>query len=192
MPYAITFAVYFQCGERLFLSGSNELYFRNEPLHNRDDRLGYPALLNISRIPNGKRTVSWICTQHLRRSPTMDWCQQLEALLEHTWNGTFNRSSERHEGESMYGFSKGVHPHLHPIRRWCRATDANEAFALGVPWKPVPQTVGELMGCILQEQRAARGRLLSFGEMPFLVERGSPPAGLVAQFLNFAQTTPEG
>lgn len=183
IPYAITFAVYHQCGEHLILSSSNELYFKNEPLRTLDDPLGYAALLNISRIDNGKRTVSWICTQHLRYSPKTNWCQQLQALLEHTWNGAFNRSSERHEGESMYRFSHGVHPDLHPIQRWCQATEANEAFALGVKWKPVPQTVGELMDSMLQEQRGNGG--------PFSPRRGKRlPASLVARFMNYVQQTP--
>jgi hypothetical protein len=183
MPYAITFAVYYQYGEQLVLSGSNELYFRNEPLRTLNDSLGYAALLNISRIQTGNRTVSWICTQHLRPSRKTDWCQQLEALLEHTWNGAFNRSSERHEGQSMYGYSKDVHPDLHPIQRWCQATEANETFALGVKWKPVPQNVGQLMDCMLQEHRGASGFL-----SPRLHKK--PAASLVAQFMNFAQQTP--
>jgi hypothetical protein len=183
MPYAITFAVYFQCGEQLVLSPSNELYFRNQPLHSLNDSLGYAALLNISRIQTATRTVSWICTQHLKHSPNMDWCQQLEALLEYTWNGAFNRSSERHEGQSMYGFSQGGHPDLHPIQRWCQATEANETFALSVNWKPVPQNVGELMDCMLEEQRGAGGVFSRRSQK-------KPPASLVAQFMNFAQQTP--
>ena len=182
LPYSITFAAYHQCGEHIVLCGSNELYFRNKPLHNLQDQLGYPALLNISRIQNGRRDLSWICTQHLKRSSKMDWPQQLECLLEHTWDGAFNRSSERHEGESMYGFSEGVHPDLHPIEKWCKATDDNEAFALGVKWKPVPNNVGQLIDCMLDEQRAGGGRP-HIGNQP-------QPASLVAQFINFTQTTP--
>jgi hypothetical protein len=191
IPYAITFAPYFQCGDKLFLAGSNELYFRNEPLRNLDDKLGFPALLNISRINNGKRIVSWICTQYLRRAKSMDWCQQLDCLLEHTWNGAFNRSSERHEGQSMYGFSQGIHPDLHPVSRWCKATEASETFALSVPWKPVPQTVGELIDSILQEQRGG-GRIFALGQLPAALRKKGPSTSLVAQFINFAQTTPSG
>src|SRR4051794_20581100 len=50
IPYAVTFALYFQSGGGLSLAGANELYFRNKPLRSRDDRLGYPALLNVSAI----------------------------------------------------------------------------------------------------------------------------------------------
>ena len=60
VPYAITFAVYQQQGEGLFLGASNELYFRNEPLRGRGDRLGYPALLNVSKIVLPLRERAWI------------------------------------------------------------------------------------------------------------------------------------
>src|SRR5262249_39112397 len=49
IPYTITFALSSQRGDGLFLAGCNELYFRNEPPRSKRDRLGYPALLNISK-----------------------------------------------------------------------------------------------------------------------------------------------
>ena len=55
--------------------------------------MGYPALLNISRIPTPLRERSWICTQYLERTGEDDWTGQLQHLLEHTWNGGFNLSS---------------------------------------------------------------------------------------------------
>ena len=180
IPYAITFALYYKHGGGLALAGSNELYFRNEPLRSRGDRLGFPALLNISRIPVANRVKPWICTQHLACSPGSDWTEQLRALLEHTWNGAFNRSSERHEGQSCYGDAQGIHPDLHPIERWEQATTANEAFALGVPWKPAPLSVGELMECICAENQ--QGAAAWLGRLV----RGKSSAGLISRFLNFA------
>jgi hypothetical protein len=122
VPYGITFALYVKHGPQLHLTGANELYFRNEPLRTKQDKLGYPALLNISTIKAPGRTRCWICTQHLARKPGEDWTAQLRQLIEHTWHGAFNRSSERHEGQSSYGFSQGVHPHLHPVEKWEKAT----------------------------------------------------------------------
>jgi hypothetical protein len=174
IPYAITFALYHQQNNRLFLAGDNELYFRNEPLHCRSDCLGYPALLNVSRIKTNKRERAWICTQYLRWPPTADWTGQLEALLEHTWNGGFNLSSEHHEGASWYGASRGVHRDLHPVERWEKASAANDAFALTVPWKPVPLTVGEIMESLFEEHGLPnRGR------------RKKPP-GLASRFMTYA------
>jgi hypothetical protein len=179
IPYAVTFAVYAQQNDNLFLIGNNELYFRNEPLRGRNDRLGYAALLNVSRIPTGKRDRAWICTQYLRWPPDADWTVQLQALLDHTWNGGFNRSSEAHEGASWYGASQGVHPDLHPVERWEKASAANDAFALGVPWKPAPLTVAQIIDSLFEEhQQAAAGR-------PVKLPRGKKPAGLVGRFLNF-------
>jgi hypothetical protein len=180
IPYAVTFALYFQRGSGLGLMGYNELYFKNEPLKGRGDRLCYPALLNVSRIAGPRRRRAWICTQHLRNDPKQDWTAQLGALLDHTWNGAFNRSSEHHEGASWYGESKGIHPDLHPVERWEQASAVNDAFALGVPWMPAPLSVGELMSAMLDECQQAQG-------IGTRTPAGKQAAGLVTRFLNFAQ-----
>lgn len=179
IPYAITTAMYFHHGNRLCLADSNELYFRNEPLRSEEDRLGFPALLNISCIPAPRRMRSWICTQHLRRPPSAGWCHQLQLLIDHTWNGAFNRSSERHEGKSMWGYSEGIHADLHPVSRWEAATERNEAWALGVNWKPVPMCLRELVDEMFREQSAAAHFCRS--------ARPEPAESLIARFLNFAQ-----
>jgi hypothetical protein len=180
IPYAITFAVYHRHAAGLHLTNGNELYFRNQPLVSRKDTLGYPALLNISRIKTKTRERSWICTQHLRRSPQMDWTRQLEALLEHTWNGAFNRSSERHEGASWYGASAGIHPDLHPVEKWQQASERDETFALSVGWKPAQHTVAELVELLLGEQASSANK-------PFLqTSRSARPASLANRFLQFA------
>jgi hypothetical protein len=178
IPYAVTFALYVQHGDRLILAGNNELYFRNEPLRARTDRLGYPALLNISRIPTGKRERAWICTQYLACRPDADWTGQLQALLDHTWNGGFNLSSEDHEGASWYSASKGVHPDLHPVEKWEKASEANDAFALGVPWNPVPLTVAEIAESIFEENQ----QLMSLAPGP---ARRKKAPGLISRFMNF-------
>lgn len=179
IPYSITFAVFFQNGTALSIGPSNELYFRNEPLKNKSDKLGYPALLNLSKIAIGKRHKAWICTQYLRCPAGADWVTQLHALLEHTWNGGFNLSSEHHEGASWYGESKDIRD-LHPVEKWEQATTAKESFALSVPWKPVPQTVGELMETILDE--CHHGLIAGIAKL-----KTKKPAGILQRFLNFAQ-----
>jgi hypothetical protein len=170
LPYAVTIAVYEQHGAGLHLTGSNELYFRNEPLRSRQDRLGYAALLNLSRVETPLREKAWICTQYLELPPEADWCGQLQALLEHVWNGGFNLSSENNEGASWFGLSKDVHPDLHPVERWEQASAACDAFALGVPWKPVPHCLAEIIDCVFEECRP-----------------GPTGPDLASRFLNFAQ-----
>ncbi len=183
MPYAITFALYYQRGEQLFLTSYNELYFRNEPLRSKSDLLCYPALLNVSIIKTPKRLRSWICTQHLHNTPSMDWTAQLGNLVTHTWDGAFNRSSERHEGLSSWGFSQGIHPDLHPVERWEQASKQDDAFALSLPWKPA-LTVGELMDCLLEEIDRQSYSIHS------VVPRRSSPTSIVQRYLNFVQQNP--
>lgn len=183
LPYTITFAVYYNRGEHLSLMGYNELYFRNDPLSSKEDKLGYPALLNVSRIDTGGRSRSWICTQHLECPPQTPWTTQLASLLDHTWNGSFNRSSEHHEGASWYGESADVHKDLHPIANWEQASKKNDAFAIGVPWKPVKQNVGQLIDAMLSECSSNVGATT----LATRIKRKSKPASIVARFLNFAQ-----
>ena len=186
MPYAITFAMFYQSSKGLGLTGSNELYFKNSPLESKEDRVGFPALLNVSRIPSGKRQRAWICTQYLSCKPKMSWTEQLTALLEHTWNGGFNRSSEHHEGASWYGISvrEKIHPDLSPIEKWEEATKKDEAFGVSVPWKDAGQTVGELIECMFQEQ----GKRQMAAPWPVSPRSRQPKAAnLVSQFLNFTQ-----
>jgi hypothetical protein len=180
LPYAITFSVYYQRREALTLTGCNELYFRNAPLRSRTDGLCYPALLNVSAIPTPTRVRSWICTQYLQRPRGADWTGQLCALLEHTWNGGFNLSSEHHEGASWYGASRGVHPHLHPIEAWQNASEADPAFALQIAWKPAPLTVGQLIDTLLTECRSDP----SLAATPWAPSKSM---SLVQRFVNFSQ-----
>jgi hypothetical protein len=171
LPYSITFAVYQQQGEGLVLTHNNELYFRNEPLRSRDDRLGYPALLNLSRVVTPLREKAWVCTQYLDYDDAAGWVEQLQALLEHVWSGGFNLSSEHHEGASWFGLSKDIHPDLQSVEAWEDASLVNDAFALGVTWRPVPLSVAEVMDCIFEEGHSGPGNR----------------PDLPGRFLNFAQ-----
>jgi hypothetical protein len=111
-----------------------------------------------------------------------DWTAQLESLLDHVWNGGFNRSSENHEGQSMYGYSKGIHPDLHPISNWIRATEKDETFALKVDWKPAT-TVGQLMDQMMTEAGNGAGSALRRRLQL------KPTTNIVSRFLNFIQAT---
>jgi hypothetical protein len=181
LPYAVTFALYVQHHNALFLTGYNELYFRNEPLRSRRDQLGFPALLNISAIKTPTRTRAWICTEHLGRPSGADWTSQLADLLNHTWNGGFNHSSEHHEGASWYGASRDVHEQLHPVQRWEQATEADERFGLQVPWQPSPLCVQEIIDAMIVECQQS-------SSMMHLRLLASRPASLIQRFINYVQT----
>lgn len=177
LPYAITFAVFDACGERLQIGRANELYFVNRPLQSRDDALGFPALLNVSKVQRGARVATWICTQHLQVAAGSDWTQQLDALVRHTFDGSFNLSSEHHEGASWYGESQSIDG-LHPVEEWCRRSRESATFGLSVPWRPAPVTVGGLLEELFRQPR---------GAVP-----GVPPVPgefhLIPRFMNFLQS----
>lgn len=183
LPYAVTFAMYFRRARDLSLVGYNELYFRNEPLKTRQDQLGFPSLLNLSRIDIKGRSRSWICTQYLKSPPRASWSAQLASLIDHTWNGSFNLSSEHHEGASWYGESKGVHKSLHPIAAWEQASKENDAFALGVAWKPAKHNVGQLIDAMFAECSGEVGTLRIAARM----KRKPAAGGVVARLLRSVQ-----
>lgn len=183
-PYVITLVLFYRSGDRLSLTKYNELYFSNRPLRSLDDQLCFPALLNVSRVREGDRFRAWVCSERLKFPPEANWVQQLEALIEHTWNGSFNRSSEHHEGASFYSDAEGLHPDLHPVERWQKATAEKVMFALSVDWRPVPMLLGELIEQIIKEnvERSA-GPLRGPRIMPRRRE-------LAARFINYTQTHP--
>ncbi len=183
MPYAITFALFFYRHGRLFLSSANELYFRNEPLLSEDDRLGFPAILNISKVDVGKRSRAWICTQYLKvDGRKQSVTEQLESLINHCTFGAMNFSSEHHEGASWYTESSGIHPDLHPVEKWAAATKTDQTFALKVPWIKAKHSVGQLMDCLLDEQ--LNSSMPSDGGE---IGEGGGALPLASRFLNFAQ-----
>lgn len=184
LPYTVTFAMYMLRNGRLHLLGNNELYFRNQPLLSRDDPLCIQALLNVSWIETGKRIRCWICTQHLGHAAKDDWTQQLCNLLNHTWNGAFNWSSEKHEGKSTFGASHGIHPALASVDLWEQATAADDAFGLTVPWLKSSLTVNQQIDAMLQECRPSAG-----GSILMRAARGKSTPSLVAKLLNLAQKT---
>jgi hypothetical protein len=177
LPYAITFAMFALRGSHLVLGSYNELYFSNQPLERETDKiLGYPPLLNVSRIPAPRRERSWICTQHLRHAPGSDWTAQLDGLLHHMWNGGFNLSSEHHEGASWYSLSREVRPAVHPVEKWEEASRKDKSFGQRVAWKPVPMSVRELVDSFFAEHLAA-------GAMPGPARAQKPAVSIVLRLL---------
>jgi hypothetical protein len=181
LPYVIVLAV-FAIPKRgvPVLSERNECYFSNSPLETLglDTPLGYPALLNCSKIgigDGGGLPLSWICTQYLpkpetrgHRSLDASFREGLGALLRHLFESGFNRSSEHHEGES--GFSASVKAKIDPriasVEAWEEATREDPLFAIEVPWLPVGKTLREITA---RGGKPGRGRGKSFGTAADLV-----------------------
>jgi hypothetical protein len=129
--------------------GRVEVFYRNEPLRSMDGPGGalyWANLLNVS--PHAYNCTAWFCTQYLSAEmPRAGLQAGLHAVTNHLWGGSFNRSSEAHEGAST--FSKAVQEKVDPrvidVDRWEAESDKDPRFVLTVPWKPVGLTVRELI-----------------------------------------------
>jgi hypothetical protein len=150
-PYTITLASFLrQPNNSYAITSRNELYFSNVPVVNKNTVLHYPALLNVSVMQyGGGRSSTWICTQYLGAKGTDHWTETLEKLLQHTWNGAFNLSSEHHEGASWYG-SYSNNKKLTPVANWQEATSKDDAFGLKIEWTPAG-TVGDIVQAMLKD-----------------------------------------
>ncbi len=160
LPYTLVFAV-FTGNNQL---GSNECFFRNEPLETLDDELLYPGLLNCSSVnePGQEkegRPLSWICTQHLNYNaiPAEKNAQQRELLtrLLHCLNETgFNRSSENHEGSSWFEKSSKAIPQIKTIGEWEEQTKKDSMFAIDVPWLKTGFSVRQMIERLFKNHNA--------------------------------------
>ncbi|MHC4430058.1 MAG: hypothetical protein ACYS0D_15875 [Planctomycetota bacterium] len=147
LPYLVVFAVFASDGRgRLTLSSRNEAYFRNEPITSPDDELCFPALLNISKFPDGiaaTRPLAWICTQHtgleeLAVEPDTNRRirRGLLALKRTVLEAGFNYSSEHHELTSYWSLSKERIPEVADLDRWEKLSRKDPLFSLEVDWLP--------------------------------------------------------
>ncbi|MFQ5654498.1 MAG: hypothetical protein ACE5GW_07185 [Planctomycetota bacterium] len=131
-----------------------ELFYRNTPLEGLESKLYWSNLLNVS--PNSFAVTAWVCTQFLgaelkkaraKSGKPLTVNRQIDLFVEHLWGGSFNLSSEIHEGTSC--FSKAVKDKVDPrvtdIERWQAASVEDWRFILGVKWKRTPLTVGSLI-----------------------------------------------
>lgn len=183
LPYVIVLAVFTtaETGKLTLSRWANECFFRNAPLTSVDDPLSYPALLNCSKFtPPEGRPLSWICTQHLDRSFDREPDQNrrlrrgLTALLQTLFHAGFNYSSESHEGASWYTESRGVDPRIATVDRWQTATAQSPLFVLDVPWLPTGLSVGQVVGRIFQNLRAARPAVTTVDDVARLVFNHHP------------------
>ncbi|HVS35720.1 MAG TPA: hypothetical protein VMS17_09060 [Gemmataceae bacterium] len=137
--------------------GRAELFYRNEPLRSLSDALCWPNLLNVS--PNSYGCLAWLCTQYLgHERPAAGVTAGLDALVHHLFGGGFNRSSEVHEKNSAFSKAKadGVDARVTDVDRWEAESVRDPRFVLGVKWKPVGVTVGQLLEAELTKTGAAR------------------------------------
>ena len=153
LPYLIVMAAFIPHGRlALQLSSSNEAFFMTEPLVSQDQELLYPALLNCSKFtPPDGRPLSWICTQHLDRRLCAHHAdtntrlrEGVRALMYCLLETGFNRSSERHEGNSWFAESAKADPRIATVEDWEKASTGDPLFVLNVPWLRTGLTVKQV------------------------------------------------
>ena len=164
LPFVIVIAVFVRLRSgTIALSDSNECFFRNERLRSLDDGLCYPALLNCSRFAEpDANPLSWICTQHLDRSPLEKRERDLDALVDaslrrlvgHLFGSKWNLSSDFCEASSWFSETvrRDVDPRLRSVETWQEASRRDPCFALEVDWIPTGHTVRGVLDRIAGHQ----------------------------------------
>jgi hypothetical protein len=156
---------------------SNECFFRNAPLKRLEDELCYPALLNCSKFaPPEGRPLSWICTQHLRRTsrmakrdPAERFCGGFEALRHCLLETAFNYSSEHHESSSWFSESCSIDPRLQTVEAWEAASARDPLFVLDVPWLKTGFSVAQIVDRIFSNLQVKNARIDSASALARLV-----------------------
>ena len=126
-----------------------QVFYRNEPLRGLDGEGGtlyWPNLLNVS--PNAYGCTAWFCTQYLPvREIPLGIAAGISEVVHHLWGGSFNRSSEEHEGKSTFSkaVEESVDPRVTDVDRWEAESAKDPRFVLSVNWKSTGITVGQLI-----------------------------------------------
>lgn len=126
-----------------------EVFYRVAPLSSLDGSGGelyWPNLLNVS--PHAYQCTSWFCTEYLGSEPMgHGLAAGLDAVVNHLWGGSFNRSSEHHEGASTFSKAvrEGVDPRVTDVDRWEAESDRDPRFPLSVSWRPAELSVRGLI-----------------------------------------------
>lgn len=134
-----------------------EVLYRTEPLSSLDGPGGalyWPNLLNVS--PNAYGCTSWLCTQYLSAEPMRPGLAAgLDAVVNHLWGGSFNRSSEHHEGASTFSkaVADGLDPRVTDVDRWEAESDRDPRFPLSVAWRPAELSVRQLIEAELRRAK---------------------------------------
>ena len=136
-----------------------EAFYRNAPLESPDDpggELYWPNLLNVS--PNAYGCTAWFCTQYLKRTSIKPSITAgLNAVIHHLFGGTFNASSEAHEGNSTWSqcVTDKVDPRVTDVERWQDESRKDPNFVLSVKWKPAGVTVRNVVESAMRALRVA-------------------------------------
>lgn len=131
-----------------------EVFYRNQPLsslHGDGGALYWSNLYNVS--PESYGVTAWFCTQYLRLPPDCrNISSGLDAVIHHLFGGSFNASSEHHEGLSTFSLCQreNVDERVTDVNRWEEESRKDPRFVLNVNWKPTGLSVHDLVDRELQ------------------------------------------
>ena len=140
-PFVI-FIIVFRGGR---LTGVQQCFYRVEPISSLNDPLFFPNLYNCARTPPGRGHLmeSWLCLANLKTDlGRLTWEERTREIHHHVWGASFNRSSEIHEGNSLWQTMK-PDARVSTVERWVEESRKDPYFVLSVPWRPFGKTVGQ-------------------------------------------------
>ncbi|MGH7819469.1 MAG: hypothetical protein ACREQ9_06840 [Candidatus Binatia bacterium] len=126
------------------LTGHAQLYYRNDSLDSGEDLL----LPNLPNVSSAYGLTAWLCLANLHDVSRLSWPEKVRAVVEHVYLAAWNRSSERHEGSSLWG-APPVDPRLASVEAWEEATRKDPKFVLEVPWRSARTTARAEISCML-------------------------------------------
>lgn len=166
-PWIVMLLV-FQHGE---LTGEQQLYYRRESLDTGDELL-IPNLYNVAR---GYGQQCWLCLQKVGELASLPWPAKINKIINHTFSAGFNKSAERHEGNSYWSPTNAVDPRVATMALWQEAARANRRFVLDLPWRPAGTTARMELERMLDRAAPPR-RLESSTELfPLLYSAAAQP-----------------
>jgi len=141
-PYVVLVIVF----QRGALTGYQQCFYRNAPLSSLSDPLFLPNLYNVAERSG---QACWLCLAKLTPSVArLGWGRKLAEIHDHLWGGSWNRSSEVHEGNSFWS-RPAVDRRVSSIEAWEKHSAADPRFAVTLPWKPANTTVEKVMSQML-------------------------------------------
>jgi len=143
----VVLVVVFESGE---LTDLQQAFYRTQPLGSAGDPLYYSNLLNC--MPSTHGLEAKLCLRKMPgRLADLTWEERINSVTEHFWEASFNRSADIDEHKSFYWSGGEVDARLADVTAWERATTAEPYFALGLPWRQAPFSIGETLERMLDE-----------------------------------------
>jgi len=140
-PYVVLLLVF----RRGALTGQQQLYYRRAPLVDGEDLL-LPAAYNVAA---GYGLKCWLCLASMSDVAPLSWSAKVRSVVDHTLTAAWNKSSDEHEGNSLYSTLRRLDPRIATPHAWEEATRRNPRFVLDIEWPAANTTVAAELGAML-------------------------------------------